>query len=134
MDKLELKNILPEINHLRAWIEAYGAGHNLSPELVNALLLSMDELVTNIISYGYSDSREHIITVTLSEDEYSVTARLEDDAKPFNPLDVQDVDITTTLEEKPIGRLGIHLVKKFMDTMHYERSGEKNILTMNKKK
>jgi serine/threonine-protein kinase RsbW/sigma-B regulation protein RsbU (phosphoserine phosphatase) len=134
MDKFELKNKLPEIPRMLSWIDAYGVDHRLSPEVVNALSLSLDELVTNTISYGYDDKETHSITVTLSDDEHTVKVRLEDDARAFNPMAVDEVDISTTLEEKPIGGLGIHLVKKFMDTIQYERVNEKNILTITKKK
>jgi len=117
-----------------AWIEVYGEHHQLSPAVVNALSLSLDELVTNIISYGYNDDETHTIVVTLSNDEYTVTVRLEDDARPFNPIAADEVDVSTPLDQKPIGGLGIHLVKKLMDKIHYERVDNKNILTLNKKK
>ena len=134
MDKLELKNKLSEIPRMLSWIEAFGVNHHLSLETVNAISLSLDELVTNIISYGYNDETPHVIVVALSDDNQTITIRLEDDAQPFNPLAADEVDISTSLDQKPIGGLGIHLVKKFMNTLRYERIGSKNILIMSKNK
>jgi serine/threonine-protein kinase RsbW len=134
MDRFELKNKMLEIPRMLAWVEAYGADHHLSSEVVNAVSLSLDELVTNIISYGYDDELTHMIVVTLSDDEHTISVRLEDDARPFNPMAVDEVDISISLEQKPIGGLGIHLVKNFMNTIHYERADGKNILTMSKKR
>jgi len=117
-----------------SWVETYGTDHHLSHDVVNAILLSLDELVTNTISYGYDEEGTHIISITLSDDGHNITVRLEDDAQAFNPMTVKDVDISTPLEEKQIGGLGVHLVKKFMDTIQYERINKKNILTMSKRK
>ena len=117
-----------------AWVESYCAHHRLPLEIINAVSLSLDELVTNIISYGYGDSREHTIEATLLHDEHHVTVRLIDDARPFNPIAKSEVDVSTSLDEKPIGGLGIHLVKNLMDDICYERVDEKNVLTLRKKR
>jgi len=103
----------------------------------NAIELSLDELLTNIISYGYNDNDSHLITVDLwlegEDDSKFVIIRLVDDGVKFNPLEKKEVDLDLPLEEKQIGGLGIHLVKKLMDELHYERREDKNVLTLKKK-
>jgi serine/threonine-protein kinase RsbW len=60
-------------------------------------------------------------------------AEVEDDGQPFNPLEAPEVDTTKPLEERTIGGLGIHLVRKLMDGLDYQRQGDRNLLTMKKK-
>ncbi len=59
--------------------------------------------------------------------------RVEDDAVAFNPLEREAPDLNAPLEDRPIGGLGVHLVRKLMDDVRYERAGARNILTMRKR-
>jgi serine/threonine-protein kinase RsbW len=97
------------------------------------LNLALEEILANIISYGYSDNREHEIRVNLSVEPGKVRVDVEDDGQPFNPLEAPEADTTKPLEERTIGGLGIHLVRKLMDGLEYKRQGEKNLLTIKKK-
>ena len=89
-----------------------------------------DELLTNIISYAYEDDREHNIgiKVELSADQLKVS--MVDDGIPFNPLGVETPNTALPLEEREIGGLGIHLVRKMMDKVSYRRRIDKNVITV----
>ena len=92
--------------------------------------LALEELISNIIFYGYEDHNEHLIYVHFAiEDGYLITV-IEDDGKAFNPLERPEVDTSTLLDDKPIGGLGIHFVKNLMDDLKYERVADKNTLTL----
>jgi serine/threonine-protein kinase RsbW len=93
----------------------------------------MKETLTNIISYGYRDNREHQVKVRLSVQLAEVSVEIEDDGQPFNPLEAPEPDITKPLEERKIGGLGIHLVRKLMDRLEYKGQGERSLLTIKKK-
>lgn len=58
---------------------------------------------------------------------------VEDDGRPFNPLEAPEVDTTTSLVDRLIGGLGIHLVRKVTDGLEYKRLGDKNLFTLKKK-
>jgi anti-sigma regulatory factor (Ser/Thr protein kinase) len=130
---LILKNDPAEIAPLSRIVDAMGQKHGVPAEALYAVNLALDEILTNVISYGYSDQGEHEILVRLDLEAGEFTAEIEDDAQPFNPLAAAAPDVEAPLHEKPIGGLGIHLAKTMMDGIAYRREGEKNILTMTKK-
>jgi anti-sigma regulatory factor (Ser/Thr protein kinase) len=96
------------------------------------LNIALEEILTNIISYGYTDDREHVIRVRLSVQPGEVKAEVEDDGQPFNPFEAPEVDTAKPLEERAIGGLGIHLVRKLMDGLEYQRQEGKNLLVIKK--
>jgi len=95
--------------------------------------VSLEELLTNVISYGYEDTQEHEIILRLSFADGEMTAEIEDDGRPFNPLEMTEPDINKPLEERQVGGLGIYLVRKFMTNLAYQRHEGKNRLTLKKK-
>ncbi len=94
----------------------------------------LDELVTNIIDYGYADFDEHPIDVSLSMDGDVLTIKVEDDAEPFNILKAPEPELDVPLEDRdrPIGGMGIHLIKNMVHGIEYVREGGKNVLTLRK--
>jgi sigma-B regulation protein RsbU (phosphoserine phosphatase) len=127
-----LSNRPDEIRRLAALLEGFGEANGLSPKLIFNLNLSFDELLTNIISYGYDDDAAHEIEVNVTLADDLLTATLEEEAKPFDPLSAPQPDLDATLEERPVGGLGIHIVKTLMDDVAYERRQGRNRLVMRK--
>ena len=129
---LELKNSLSELSTLGSSLEQFGEALGLSSKILFEISLSIEELFSNIVSYGYTDDAVHWIKFAISYEDEMLIIRLEDDGIPFDPLKAEEPDCKCPIEERKIGNLGIHLTKKFMDDMVYERCGNKNILTMRK--
>ncbi len=127
------KNDLAEVSRLGEVVDDFGLKNNLPSSITNAVNLALDELITNTISYGYSDSSEHQILLDLKVEDNLLIAIIEDDGRSFNPLEKPEVDTNIPLEEKQIGGLGIHLVRKLMDDINYKRVNDRNILTIKKK-
>jgi len=117
-------NIEKVIEHFDAFCEE----NKIDMACNQKMNLSLDDLVNNIISYGYKDDEEHSIIVkfTLFENELMVV--VEDDAIPFNPFAGDDVDTALSIDEREIGGLGIHLVKKLMSSYDHDRKANKNLL------
>ncbi len=130
---VELKNELTEIGRISQIIGEFCASNKLPPDTAFALNLSLEEILTNIIRYGYDDNDDHVIHVRLNLHQDQVYIEVEDDGKPFNPLEVEPPNIHKPLDERPIGGLGIHLVKNHMDSLQYKRKEERNLLIMKKK-
>lgn len=127
-----LKNKIEEISTLAENIEKFAADNNLPGEMAFQVNLSLDELLTNTISYGFPAGGEHEITVeiVLAGDMLVITT--QDDGLAFNPLEQSEPDLSQDIEERPIGGLGIHLVRNMMDNIEYRREANKNILIMKK--
>lgn len=129
---IELRNDLSEIGRLAVALEEFADRHALPPRVLTQMNLAIEEIVTNIISYGYEDSSEHRIRIDLAFTNRQVTTRIEDDGKPFDPMQAKDPDVTAPLEERGVGGLGILLVKTLMDDVVYSRDGNRNVLLMTK--
>jgi serine/threonine-protein kinase RsbW len=128
----ELKSSLGELDNLCLNLETLGEKIGLSKKLVFEINLALDELFTNIISYGFSDEEEHTIKVTITPHKGKICLSIEDDGIPFNPIEFETPDVACSVENCKIGGLGIHIMRKLMDDICYQRCGDKNVLTLKK--
>jgi anti-sigma regulatory factor (Ser/Thr protein kinase) len=129
---LELRNSLSELDTLCQILQQFGEALGLSNKALFQICLAMEEVFSNIISYGYTDDAVHWIKIAISHDQGILMIRLEDDGIPFNPVWADEPDCECPVEERKVGNLGIHLCKKVMDEMIYERCGNNNILILKK--
>lgn len=94
----------------------------------------IDEIFGNICHYAYKDSVGAVtVRVESGNTPKAVFLTFIDNGIPYNPLDIEDPDITLSSEERKIGGLGIYLVKKNMDEMKYEYVNQQNRLWMEKR-
>jgi anti-sigma regulatory factor (Ser/Thr protein kinase) len=127
---VELKNSLSEIERLARTADDFARHHQLSAETRRNVKLALDEILTNIVSYAYADADEHRIVARFALEHKTLTIEVEDDGRPFNPLEAPEPDIAQSLQERSIGGLGIHLVRKLTDELEYQRQNGRNILIM----
>jgi anti-sigma regulatory factor (Ser/Thr protein kinase) len=128
----EIKNDLSQLDVLNKKVEAFGEVNGWEQKTIFQINLVLDELITNVISYGYLDNEEHRIKVTMDLLENVLTIRLEDDGIHFDPHQAKEPDTDCPVEERKIGGLGIHFAKYCLDELKYERRGNWNVLTMKK--
>ena len=131
--ELSLANDLQEIARAAERIDEYCAARELSPQIAYAVNLSIDEILTNTISYGYDDGEAHLIGLTLRLDGDTLVVVIEDDGRPFDSSQETDPNIDATLEERALGGLGLFLVQQMMDDVDYRRQDERNVVTLTKK-
>lgn len=110
------------------WLHA----HDVPPAAGALAQLGLEELVTNCIKYGYDDAQEHIIRASIAIADGRMILRVVDDGRPFNPLEGPVPDLTLPPEQRPIGGLGLHLLRTMSDHMHYERRDGLNRVTLEK--
>ena len=128
----ELKSKLSELKSLCRYLEDCGNVMDLPQKCLLELNLGLDELFTNIISYGFEDESEHQIKFSLAKDRNTLVVHVEDDGRPFNPLEAAGPEVSQDLDSINIGGLGIHLVKKMMDEIDYQRVEGNNKLILKK--
>ena len=131
---LKLKNDLIEIERLAGCVLAFGEENELNDDIVGEIRLVLEEIVTNIISYGYEDKARHEIAVSIVNGEEEITVSVRDDAKPFNLLEYPRPDLEIPLEDRGVGGMGIHMVREIMDEINYKREDDGNLLVMRRRK
>ena len=132
--RIQLENRLEEFQRFESAFTDFARSQHFSDEVIYAIQLSVDELFTNIVSYGYDDSQTHTVKFVINVTQDEVQIEIIDDAKPFNPLDdAPDVNLDLSVEERKIGGVGIHLVKSLMTEVSYVRDGKFNRLRLVKK-
>ena len=127
-----LKNDLSELDRLHSTVENFGHVHEWPKREVFETNLVLEEIFTNIVSYGHGDNETHHILFSLSCVNNSISIQIEDDGVPFNLLEAEPVDLGTDLENRSVGGLGIHLVRKLMDKVTYQRIRDKNVVSLRK--
>ncbi len=124
-------NDLEELSRLAAIVDGFVEQNALPERIAFNLNLCLDELITNIVSYGYDDDRRHDIAVRLSLEDGVLCCRITDDAKEYDPfVEAPEPDLELGVDDRPIGGLGVFLVKEFMDRTEYRRDGDRNIITL----
>lgn len=131
--ELTIRNDLGEIGRLALAVDAFCEAQGLDEGIAHALNLSLDELLANTIGYGYDDAAAHEIAIALSLADGDVTVTIRDDARPFDPTQAGEPDIDAELDDRPIGGLGIHIVRAMMDEIRYRRVDGHNLLTLTKR-
>jgi anti-sigma regulatory factor (Ser/Thr protein kinase) len=98
-----------------------------------SLNLAMEEAVVNVMDYAYPEGQQGNVEIEAMTDGEWLTFVISDSGVPFDPTTKEDADTTLSAEERPIGGLGIFLVRQLMDVIQYQRDGDKNVLTLRKK-
>ena len=130
--EIALANELREIVGAAAKIEKFCKGHELSPEIAYAVNLSIDEILTNTITYGYDDDGPHRIEIIVRLEADALVAVIVDDSASFDLSETPEANFEATLEEREVGGLGLFLVHQMMDKIEYERVDGCNVVTLTK--
>jgi len=128
--ELTLQNRAPEIRRAHEALDQFAAQHSLPLPGLARLHVAVEEHLTNIISYGYRPGQTGTIKILLAIANPNLRVEIADDARPYNPLAAPDVDTSVPLEEKPVGGLGVLLIRKSVDKIEYRREGERNVLVL----
>ena len=127
---LSIKNDIKELNRMNLFLEEVGKDFHLESSFLVKLNLVLEEAVSNIIFYAYKPGEvDRPIDIILSYTDL-LAVKLVDKGKPFDPTKRANPDITLSLEERPIGGLGIFLIKQIIDEDSYKRENGQNILIM----
>jgi serine/threonine-protein kinase RsbW len=113
---------------VKATFARFAEAHALSPPVRRSMSVALDELVANALSHGLAALVE--VAVELDQKRLSIT--ISDDGPSFDPFARDAPDTTLSLEARPIGGLGIHLVQRLVDEVSYERRNGCNVVILQK--
>ena len=130
--EISLVNDLKEIARVAEQIDEFCASRAIASEVAYAVNLALDEILTNTISYGYADDEPHQIELIVSLEVEALVIVIVDDSAAFDLSNAPTPDVGASLEERPLGGLGLFLVHQMMDKVEYERVESRNIVTLTK--
>ena len=131
-ETLVLKNDVRQIKQLSEFVKSVHQRLQLDSSLATNIRLAVEEAVVNVMDYAYPMNTEGEIHITVKANNKRLKYIISDEGVAFNPTEAAKADTTLSAEERPIGGLGILLVRELMDSINYERIDGKNILTLKK--
>lgn len=127
-----IKNDISELPVFSEKISALAEEWGLPMALTLNINLVLEEALSNVIFYAFTDKMPHDIKISFALGQKTLTIRITDSGIPFDPTRHHQPDISLPAEERPVGGLGILLIMKIMDTVHYARKKNQNVLTLTK--
>lgn len=121
------------LDHLMGDVDRFLRRHLDNSRETTRLEIALEELFTNIASYAYKKPEGELSLHCSLEQGSCLVLRLTDHGTPFNPMERKDPDLSLPLELRPVGGLGIYMVKQFVDQAQYEYRDGCNILTLKKR-
>jgi len=104
--------------------------HGFKKKRVHEIELATEEALVNIFNYSYKEKKGDVEIICKLDDTNRFIIEIVDTGIPFNVLSVSAPDISADISERQLGGLGVHLIKNFMDEVHYRHEGNKNILNL----
>lgn len=127
-----MSNKPEELVRAQTLLEEFAEASELPGDVVFALNVVLDEIVSNILKFAYPEPAEGEIRLRLTAADDRVEMEIEDDGPAFDPLGLPPPDVGASLAERQVGGLGVHLVRRLMTDVAYERDGDINRLRLRK--
>ena len=127
---IQILNSYPELERAIREISKLLESKEVPPGLIHTVNLGLEEVVTNILKYGYDDKLEHKIEIALVCAKSNLRIEVADDGHEFNPLQHPEPDRQKPVEDRQPGGLGISVLRKLFNAVEYRRQAGRNILMM----
>ena len=121
---------LSDIGNLFRMIETFGEANKLPEPKVYVVNLMLDELVTNLVMHGNSNDGTLTADIRLQLGAGGITLTVADDGQPFDPTAAEAPDVDAALEDRQVGKLGLHFVRSLADSVSYRLENGWNLLTI----
>jgi anti-sigma regulatory factor (Ser/Thr protein kinase) len=129
---MTLRNHLTELEPMRDRLSKLMQKQSLPETVVADILLIAEEVLVNIVTHAYDDEAEHLIGLSGTVSDHDLWLEFRDDARPFNPLELPEPDLDTSIQSRDLGGLGIYLVTQLADQLRYSRQDGMNVLAVRK--
>lgn len=131
MDSLKVKAKMDNLDSLMDFFRNFVQQHSFTDEQLMKLELAFEEIVVNVINYAYPNNDIQDVEVKCcSNDNERLNVTVIDDGMAYNPLEKEDPDIAASIDDRPIGGLGVYLAKQIMDEIRYSREDNQNRLVL----
>jgi anti-sigma regulatory factor (Ser/Thr protein kinase) len=130
---LHLPNSLEAVLTLAEAVANFGQQQHWDASIVRQINLALEELVVNAVCYGYADGRHGHIDVLITAGTQDICILVTDDGDAFDPFTYTNIDLSLDIAERPIGGLGIFLVRQIMDSYAYRHINRHNQVTLTKR-
>lgn len=131
LKKIKVKAKVENFDICASFIEEQMEAAGFESKAIIKMITACEEIIVNVMNYAYADG-EGDLEISFSDGEGFIKIIFIDNGKQFNPLDKPDADISLSADEREIGGLGIHMVRRLVDDVNYEYSNNQNILTLMK--
>ena len=125
---ISFANDMQELTHVLQVVNVFLEPRALPSKLVYAVNLILEEILMNIIKYGYDDGESHEIEVQIEVEQEEVALTVIDDGREFNPLTVPPPDRSKSAMDRLEEGLGLQFVRHMRNAIEYRREEDKNIL------
>ena len=132
-NSIVLPNDTQEVPRLNTFVSDMCNSLDAPLDVTAQVQLAVEEAVVNVMDYAYPAGTRGELTVEVQADDEQLQFIIRDTGIPFDPTTTPEIDTTLSAKDRPIGGLGIHLVRQIMDDVQYRRIGEFNVLTLIKK-
>ena len=130
--EIKIKNELSQIARVTKTFKAFANKNDIPIPVATELNIVFDELLSNVMSHAYRDEGEHEIKVQMELLGKRLTVIITDDGVPFHPLSADTPHTDTSLEDRELSGIGIHLARSLVDVTYHRRLG-KNVATLTKR-
>ncbi len=128
--KIKLTNKLSDLEKIRDAMENIGAEWSIDAQTCMSVNLALEEAFTNIVNYAFENNDPREIVLDIKKQDDTLIFVIIDEGRPYDPTKTPDPDTSLPAEDRPIGGLGIFLIRKIMDDVKYQRNGTQNQLTL----
>lgn len=122
-----------EVARVQKTFGEFAESHAVPAAIRRSMNVALDELLTNTVTHGLADGAGATITVDVGLQGDRLKVTLTDDGTPFDPIARAVPDTTLSVEDRPIGGLGIHLVRQLVDEVSYDRRDDRNVVVLVKR-
>ncbi len=123
---------ISEIEGITEAIRVWADEHAIPARIINSVILMLDELLTNVVTHGYAQDDGGEMDVSLNLQAHAIEVVIRDSATAFDPFSIPEPDTSLGVDEREIGGLGVHFVRKMADSFSYHRDGEINEVRFSK--
>lgn len=129
---------LDELTRVAAALEEFARAEDWSSKVEYQIKLAVEELAINIVNYSDGEGagpEPRSVEIEIASNSDEVVVRIDDDGRPFDPFaEAPAPDLESGLETRPVGGLGVHMVKTMMDEADYRREDGRNRVTLVKRR